>query len=97
MRRAKKASDYIEKRKRYKANNNAVRKTPREEAVEALAQMKLLQKTRYPELYRFVVYTPKPTVIETSRPEKYSRYIKEMQDRYKQAKVVPCKIEPQDD
>lgn len=97
MRRAKKASDYIEKRKRYKANNNAVRKTPREEAVEALERMELRQKTSHPELYRFVVYTPKPTIIETSHPEKYSRYIKEMQERYKQAKVVPCKIEPQDD
>nr|DAY26098.1 MAG TPA: hypothetical protein [Caudoviricetes sp.] len=96
MPKAKKASDYQEKRKRYKANNNAVRKTPREEALEALEQMKLLQSARSPQLYKFVVYTPSPVVIETTSPEKYSRYIKDMQRRQAQSKLAPCKIEPQD-
>ena len=95
MPKAKKASDYQEKRKRYKANNNAVRKTPREEALEALEQMKLLQSARSP-LYKFVVYTPSPVVIETTSPEKYSRYIKDMQRRQAQSKLSPCKVEPQD-
>jgi len=97
MPKAKKASDYQEKRKRYKANNNAVRKTPREEALEALEQMKLLQSTRSPQLYKFVVYTPSPVVIETTSPERYSRYIKEMQRRCAQPKLALCKVEPQDD
>ena len=96
MPKAKKASDYQEKRKRYKANNNAVRKTPREEALEALEQMKLLQSTRSTQLYKFVVYTPSPVVIETTSPEKYSRYIKDMQRRQAQSKLSPCKVEPQD-
>lgn len=96
MPKAKKASDYQEKRKRYKANNNAVRKTPREEAIEALRQMQLLQGTRSPQLYRFVVYTPSPVVIETTSPERYSRYIKDMQRRHTQPKLAPFKIEPQD-
>jgi hypothetical protein len=96
MPKAKKASDYQEKRKRYKANNNAVRKTPREEALEALEQMKLLQRARSPQLYKFVVYTPNPVVIETTSPERYSRYIKCMQRSQAQSKLPPCKIEPQD-
>ena len=96
MPKAKKASDYQEKRKRYKANNNAVRKTPREEAIEALRQMQLLQGARSPQLYRFVVYTPSPVVIETTSPERYSRYIKEMQRRCAQPKLALCNVEPQD-
>ena len=81
MARQKKASDLTSKRRRYKANNYASKKTPREEAVEALKQMKLLEHTRSPDLYRFVIHTPKPVVIETTKPEKYSCYIREMQRR----------------